>query len=187
MLMHFKTTTSGPRNGGYIICSLYLPVHRKAIKSNQISHSVKMIASLALLISATATVAAGFPTPAETQFGLVQARQAPTTAHTVPTSVPTGDFTTTNYITIDGVTNSHVTLPAQTIELVLPTCIQTIAPDENGYVPPGTCGAIWAYYPSFVVAVIFSCLFGALLLLHTWQAIKYKNVRQYSFYVRFND
>ncbi|KAE9364408.1 RTA1 domain-containing protein [Stipitochalara longipes BDJ] len=81
---------------------------------------------------------------------------------------------TTNYITIPGVTNDHVTLAPQTISVAIPTCIQTITPDKNGYVPPGTCNALYDYYPSFAAALVFSVLFGILTIAHISQAALFK-------------
>ncbi|KAK2026641.1 RTA1 domain-containing protein [Colletotrichum zoysiae] len=89
-------------------------------------------------------------------------------------AIPTGVFITTKHITIPGVTNSHVNIPAKTIDIAIPTCIQTIKPDSNGYVPPGECGAIWNYYPSFVAAVVFTGLFALLTAVHIWQAARHK-------------
>ncbi|MCJ1385194.1 hypothetical protein MMC17_008315 [Xylographa soralifera] len=60
------------------------------------------------------------------------------------------------------------------LHLPTPTCIQTITPDANGYVPPGTCNALYKYYPSFAAAVIFSALFGAVTILHIGQAAAHK-------------
>ncbi|KAJ6438282.1 Protein RTA1-like protein 9 [Purpureocillium lavendulum] len=85
-----------------------------------------------------------------------------------------GDFTTTKYITIDGETNSQVTIPGQTIAIAIPTCVQTATPDANGHVPPGTCGAIWNYYPSFYAAMAFAILFAILVGIHIWQAAMYE-------------
>ncbi|KAK9773421.1 putative RTA1 like protein-domain-containing protein [Seiridium cardinale] len=115
---------------------------------------------------------------------------APTTHYDTPTSIPPRQITTTNIIdtsvtptgtfmttiqnVIPGVTNDHVTIPAETINIVIPTCIQTITPDPNGYVPPGTCGALWDYYPSFIAAIVFATIFGILTLVHLWQAAHYK-------------
>ncbi|KAK2798714.1 hypothetical protein FQN50_008752 [Emmonsiellopsis sp. PD_5] len=53
-------------------------------------------------------------------------------------------------------------------------CKETIKPDKNGYVPPGTCNAYYNYYPSFGAAIAASALFGVLLLAHSIQAIVYK-------------
>lgn len=86
------------------------------------------------------------------------------------------EFITTQYITIAGQTNDHVTLAPQTIAIALPTCIQTITPDKNGYVPPGTCGALYDYYPSFTAAVVFAALFGMLTVAHIAQAAVFKKV-----------
>lgn len=88
-----------------------------------------------------------------------------------------GYFTTTKHITIEGVTNDHVTIAGKTIDIAIPTCIQTITPDANGYVPPGTCGAIWDYYPNFPAALVFACIFGILTMIHVWQAIANRKVR----------
>jgi hypothetical protein len=86
------------------------------------------------------------------------------------------EFMTTNYITIPGVTNDHVTLAPQTISIAVPTCIQTITPDKNGYVPPGTCNALYDYYPSFAAALVFSIIFGMLTIAHIGQAVFFKTV-----------
>ncbi|KAH7025053.1 RTA1 like protein-domain-containing protein, partial [Microdochium trichocladiopsis] len=84
--------------------------------------------------------------------------------------VPTGTFYTTSHITITGFTNAHVTMPDKTIDIVIPTCIRTITPDANGYLPPGTCGALYKYYPSFVAAVVAAVAFGILTGVHVWKA-----------------
>lgn len=96
-----------------------------------------------------------------------------------PTLAADGTFLTTEHIILDGVTNSHLTLPAKTINIVRPTCIQTLTPDENGYLPPGTCNAIWNYYPSFNAAVVFAVLFALVMGVHVWQAVRYKKVRMF--------
>ncbi|RDL38767.1 uncharacterized protein BP5553_03107 [Venustampulla echinocandica] len=90
------------------------------------------------------------------------------------TAAPTGYFMTTKYQTIDGVTQDHVTISPVTITLVIPTCIHTTTPDKNGYVPPGTCGALYNYYPSLVGATITAAVFGVLTGLHIWLAAKWK-------------
>jgi hypothetical protein len=97
--------------------------------------------------------------------------------------MPTGTFMTTLRNIEPGVTNDHVTIPANTIDIVIPTCIQTIIPDANGYVPPGTCGALWEYYPSFIAAVVFAALFTALTIVHIWQAVHYKKVSTSSMFM----
>lgn len=87
---------------------------------------------------------------------------------------------TTNYITIAGATDDHFTLPPKTISIVVPTCIATITPDKNGYVPPGTCNALWDYYPNFGAAVFFAILFGILTVIHIRQAMIHKKVGEIS-------
>ncbi|KAJ6579164.1 RTA1 domain-containing protein [Mycena vulgaris] len=100
---------------------------------------------------------------------------APSTTSTpTTTAVPTGVFFTTEFITIGGHTDAHATVAGQTITLVLPTCVMTEIPDKNGYVPPGTCHALYNFYPSFAAAVLFSVLFGAVTVLHIVQAVKHK-------------
>ncbi|EXJ85588.1 hypothetical protein A1O1_05953 [Capronia coronata CBS 617.96] len=66
---------------------------------------------------------------------------------------------------------SHVSL---SLDLPSSTCTQTIKPDKNGYVPPGTCGSLYEYYPSFGAAIVFSVLFGILFIAHLAQAIAHK-------------
>ncbi|KAH6664441.1 RTA1 domain-containing protein, partial [Halenospora varia] len=90
------------------------------------------------------------------------------------TLAPVEYYTSTILNTIPGITNAQVTLPAKTITILIPTCSQTIVPDSNGYVPPGTCGALYDFYPSFAAAVVFSLLFGALTMGHIWLAAKWK-------------
>ncbi|KAL7622595.1 hypothetical protein AAE478_008105 [Parahypoxylon ruwenzoriense] len=104
-------------------------------------------------------------------------QQALRQATEVVTSAPTTtavDILTTQHITIDGFTNDYATVPAKTINIAIPTCIQTIEPDSNGYLPPGTCNALWNYYPSFSAALAFTLLFGLLMFLHLYQAVAYK-------------
>jgi hypothetical protein len=60
------------------------------------------------------------------------------------------------------------------LNLPTPTCTQTIVPDKNGYVPPGTCGALFNYYPSLAAAVIMSGVFGVVSAVHVVQAAVYK-------------
>ena len=54
------------------------------------------------------------------------------------------------------------------------SCEQTIKPDTNGYVPPGTCHSYYDYYPSLGAAALFSALFVVLLTLHIIQAVYYQ-------------
>ncbi|KAJ7763999.1 RTA1 domain-containing protein [Mycena maculata] len=99
---------------------------------------------------------------------------ATSTPTLTPTAVPTGVFLTTKFLTVAGHTDAHVTVPADTITLVLPTCIQTEIPDKNGFVPPGTCHALYDFYPSFAAAVLFSVFFGVVTALYIAQAVKCK-------------
>ncbi|EQB56579.1 RTA1 domain-containing protein [Colletotrichum gloeosporioides Cg-14] len=122
------------------------------------------------LTAAAAALPSG-PSPTPTNTRLLQ--RSVITSSTI-SAVPTGDFIATEFITIPGVTNSHVTVPAKTIALALPTCVQTIEPDANGYVPPGSCGALWNYYPSFAAAIAFAVVFGVLTAVHIWQTARYK-------------
>ena len=116
------------------------------------------------------------PAPAATTAppgsGPVWNKDAPVTA----AAEPTGYFLTTKKVIIPGVTNDVVNIPGKTIEIVLPTCIQTIEPDKNGYVPPGECGSLYNYYPSFIAAIIASVTFGILTVAHITQAAMLKKV-----------
>jgi hypothetical protein len=97
----------------------------------------------------------------------IAARQttAPIASSTV---APISDiyFITTEWLTVG--------YPASTIPLILTTCLPTITPDANGYVPPGTCNAIWDYYPSFAAAIFLAAIFLGLTISHIWQAAWYK-------------
>ncbi|KAK6369813.1 uncharacterized protein PV06_01842 [Exophiala oligosperma] len=108
---------------------------------------------------------------------MLQFRQqaAPTPTTSTPSTSGVVYFTSTEVITIKGgVTNSYVTIAPQTIHIAIPTCLQTITPDKNGYLPPGTCNALWDYYPSFGAALVFAALFGILVSVHICQAVAYK-------------
>jgi hypothetical protein len=100
-----------------------------------------------------------------------------TTVQPITTAAPTGEFETTQYDIIPGVTDGQNTIPQRTMTFVFPTCVQTITPDTNGYLPPGSCNALWDYYPSFDAALAFAGLFGALTVIHIFLAIKHKKVR----------
>jgi hypothetical protein len=119
---------------------------------------------LLLFIIAITGTAAVAPLPSQTPVPTLFHRDdvvSPT-----PSPTPTGNFITTKLITI----------PGGTITLPIPTCIQTIVPDKNGYVPPGTCGSNFAYYPSFVAAVATTIVFGVLTGIHIFLAAKWKAV-----------
>lgn len=105
---------------------------------------------------------------------LLARQNTPTT--TTPPQADNVYFLSTQYIVIDGFTNAHATNPAKTITLALPTCVQTITPDKNGYVPPGTCNALYNYYPSFAAAIVTALLFGVLSIAHIVLAAKHKMV-----------
>ncbi|KAF4463046.1 RTA1-involved in 7-aminocholesterol resistance [Fusarium albosuccineum] len=123
------------------------------------------------LLSASTALSAALPAPAPTQTTALSPRHASLANRAEkPTSVPTGIFTTTKYVTVGGVTNAHVTIPGNTITIAIPTCIQTETPDKNGYVPPGTCGAIYDYYPSLAAAITFTILFAGSMIAHIYQA-----------------
>ncbi|KAF5018662.1 hypothetical protein F66182_9337 [Fusarium sp. NRRL 66182] len=126
------------------------------------------ICSLLLHLFAASSSLAALPTSSQPSPTLV-ARE------TSATAPPEGWFTTTKSIaTIGGTTNEHFTIPAKTIAIVVPTCVQSHEPDENGHLPPGTCNAHWNYYPSFGAAAVFAVLFALLTGVHVWQAAVYK-------------
>ncbi|KAF7872208.1 hypothetical protein EAF04_003133 [Stromatinia cepivora] len=135
--------------------------------------STVFTATNALALSTTETIMG--PTAAPT----ILQRDATTTASSASTSPVY--FLTTNYVTIAGVTNAHVTVPAKTVSFAVPTCIQTLTPDKNGYLPPGTCNALYDYYLSSASALAFAAIFGLLTLAHLIQAVFYK--KAYSFFI----
>lgn len=130
--------------------------------------STVFTATNALVLSTTTSHTNTIATPTILQ------RDATTTASRTSTSPVY--FLTTNYVTIPGVTNPHVTIPAKTVSFAVPTCIQTLTPDKKGYLPPGTCNALYDYYPSSASALAFAAIFGILTLAHIIQAVFYKKV-----------
>ncbi|KAM0260875.1 hypothetical protein ACHAPA_010091 [Fusarium lateritium] len=127
------------------------------------------IRALIVYLLSGASLATAQPAPTQTHQITLAAREPTTTA------APVGWFTTTkNIATIGGTTEEYFTLPATTIQIVIPTCIQTHEPDENGFLPPGTCNANWNYYPSFSAAAALAVLFAVLTAVHVWQAARYK-------------
>ncbi|KID83496.1 C6 zinc finger domain protein [Metarhizium guizhouense ARSEF 977] len=122
----------------------------------------------ALFIAVVPALAVPFTT---TAFDIAPRETAPTAS---PTS---GPFTKTESMTLDGVTNSALTIPGQAIPMVaVATCVQTAVPDAKGHIAPGECGAIWSYYPSFWAAIAVACLFGFLVAVHVLQAAMFKKV-----------
>lgn len=134
--------------------------------------------SLALVPSLGLAVAAFLQQPTPTKHHQFEAR----TLTSEPTSTASQNskidyYTSTQLVIIPGETNVAVTRAGNTITIAIPTCHQTAIPDNNGYIPPGTCGALWNYYPSFDAAAAFTALFIILLIVHIWQAIAYRKVR----------
>ncbi|OAQ59612.1 RTA1 domain-containing protein [Pochonia chlamydosporia 170] len=129
-----------------------------------------MLFSILLFVTAAAAVAIpSTPISEPTTTLNILPRETSTTPPTPST------FSKTEYITIEGVTNSVLTIPGKTIAIAtVPTCIQTAVPDNNGYIPPGECDALWNYYPSFGAALAVACLFGFLVVVHIWQAAMFK-------------
>ncbi|KAF2429253.1 hypothetical protein EJ08DRAFT_661789 [Tothia fuscella] len=63
------------------------------------------------------------------------------------------------------------TIPSLDIHLPTPTCTRTIQPDNNGYLPPVTCKALYNHYPLLTAAIVMSFVFGLTAVAHTTQAI----------------
>ncbi|KAM4065470.1 RTA1 like protein [Hirsutella rhossiliensis] len=76
-------------------------------------------------------------------------------------------------VSIPPVSIPPVSIPPLSLDLPTATCTPTIAPGKDGYLPPGSCGALWNYFPSFAAAVAFAVLFGVLLVAHLGQALQY--------------
>ncbi|KAL2074073.1 hypothetical protein VTL71DRAFT_7851 [Oculimacula yallundae] len=77
-------------------------------------------------------------------------------------------------VIIPSVTIAKFSLKSLELNLPTPTCVQTIKPDKNGHVPPGTCNALWSYYPSFIAAVVTAAIFGVITIVHVGEAIYFK-------------
>lgn len=127
------------------------------------------------LPSHTPTATPQFPDQATATTPILIQRQ------TSPTTTPApgnekGYYISTEFVTIPGFTNEHVTKHDQTITIAIPTCLATAIPDKNGYVPPGECGSYYRYYPSFGAAVATAALFGLLTIGHVVLAVRYSKV-----------
>ncbi|KDR72280.1 hypothetical protein GALMADRAFT_126499 [Galerina marginata CBS 339.88] len=68
---------------------------------------------------------------------------------------------------------SVVSASATSSASATPSCI-TAVPDRNGHVPIDDCRALYAYYPSFAAAIVFSVIFGISLCLHVFQAFTWR-------------
>lgn len=101
---------------------------------------------------------------------------APTVLPTHITTFVTTLVPRTQFVTIDPITLPDETVAAKTITLDIPECSPTIAPDSNGYVPPGNCNAQYNYYPSFAAALVVTIFFGVVTFVHIAEGIKYKKV-----------
>lgn len=154
-----------------ITCALKSLSHEAPLPTTATLLSHKMTVPVLFFFLLVATVASALET-----ISLTSKSSISLTTQRPVEAAPTGAFETTSYHTIAGVANGHVTIPAKTIVISFPTCIQTITPDKNGYLLPGTCNALWDYYPSFITAVAFSVLFSALNTVHIGQAVKYNKV-----------
>ena len=136
----------------------------------------KPVLLCALFSFAACEYALGSPT-AVSESTTTEAVHARATTKSAPATSSTGIyFITTEHITIAGHTDAYATVQPQTINIDIPTCIQTIAPDKNGFVPPGTCHAFYDYYPSFAAALVAAILFGIVTVAHISQATIYKKV-----------
>lgn len=77
------------------------------------------------------------PTPTSTSHSLFA--HAPTTTSTC---LPTDYFTTIQLVLIPGQTNSILTIPAKTIVLARPICVQTLQPYSFAYMTLGRIGPL---------------------------------------------
>ena len=70
-------------------------------------------------------------------------------------------------------------IPSLSLNLPVETCTPGFpsyaTPGLDGYVPAGSCNALWVYFPNFAAATAFAVLFGVLLVAHLGQATQYKN------------
>lgn len=126
-----------------------------------------LLSAVALLSSSVVNTVSATPVitsaPAVTLVARATAAESSTTAT---------DAISTKRIIV----NLNGSKATKTIKIKLPsaTCTQTITPDKNGYVPPGTCHALYKYYPSFGAAIATSVIFGILLAGHILEASLYK-------------
>jgi hypothetical protein len=111
-------------------------------------------------------------TPIET--GLASLAQRIEQRGPEPTAVVRRDDSYDPHISIPPVSIPPVTEPSLSLNLSSNTCTPTVKPDQNGYVPPDQCNALYQYYPSFGAAIAFSVIFGIIMMTHFVQATIYK-------------
>lgn len=131
------------------------------------NRSVGIFVALMLMTSSTALVLQ----TTQTSVSTIHAALPTTITTLVDTLVPR-----TKLITIDPITLPDKTIGIKIITLDIPECTQTITPDSNGYVPPGSCNAQYNYYPSFAAALVAAIFFGVVTFAHIAEGIKYKKV-----------
>jgi hypothetical protein len=130
--------------------------------------SCLILANIAVLSSFIADVAA-VPAPEITPPPVLSARAAEFTGVSIPeVSIPPVSIPS---ITVNSYTRSEFSL---SLNLPTPTCTRTITPDKNGYLPPGTCEALYNFYPSFAAAAVMATVFGILTAAHLIQASIFK-------------
>ena len=124
----------------------------------------------------SATGSAAFVFQTQAHVSTVLPTVLPTPIATLVTTTIITLVPRTQFITIDPITLPDKTIGAETITLDIPECSQTITPDSNGYVPPGSCNAQYNYYPSFAAALVATIFFGIVAFVHIAEGIKYKKV-----------
>lgn len=82
-------------------------------------------------------------------------------------------------LNIPSVSIAPPNIPSLSLDLPVQTCMPGhsayATPGVDGYVPAGSCNALWVYFPNFAAAIAFSVLFGVLTIAHVFQAATYRN------------
>ncbi|ODA75837.1 hypothetical protein RJ55_08659 [Drechmeria coniospora] len=146
-----------------------------------------MLASMAAVVSLAAAFPASTAAPASTKGPLApvaRPTQPPTPTRPRELEIRAADVDIPQVsipkvvippVSIPPVSIKPVSIPPLSLDLPTPTCTPTMQPGKDGYLPPGTCGALWNYFPSFAAAVAFAVLFAVLLVAHVGQALHHRS------------
>jgi len=69
------------------------------------------------------------------------------------------------------------TTPTPSATATAPAATQTCAdgtPDENGFVPPGSCNSYYNFYPNYAANLAFTVFFFVTLVVHVIQMFVYR-------------
>lgn len=123
------------------------------------------------------TLSAAFPTSVPSPALIARASITTPPLPTTPPARRDDDFKLS--LDIPQVSIAQPSIPSLSLDLPAQTCTPGFesyaTPGLDGYVPAGSCNALWVYFPNFAAAIAFSVLFGILTIAHIGQAVMYRN------------